>query len=90
MPVIDTPVHPLTVGGEIYEACQNKKRVAGYWAPDREYLPDGRWINVQRWIPNEMSKLCRYDMSLSDRKCRGCKQIGLGEKYADDVRSKGR
>jgi hypothetical protein len=33
---------------------------------------------------------CRYDMSLSDRRCFGCVHGGTGEQYDQMIRSKGR
>lgn len=86
MPVLDHPVHPLTIGGQHY-GCHNRGEfAAGYWAPDREYREDGTWQDAQRFIPHTMSKGCRYDKSLTDSKCAGCKRRGQGEEYVEEIR----
>ena len=36
-----------------------------------------------------MSTECRYDMSLSDKRCSGCKHVGSGEAYDKMVRERG-
>ncbi len=90
MPVLDHEVHPSTVGGDRYEECQRKVRKPGYWAPDREYLEDGTYIEKQTFIEDKSSKPCRYDMSdTQDSKCIGCPQRGVGRQYDNEVRSRG-
>lgn len=86
MPVIDHPVHPSTIQGQDARyGCHNQPRReegAGYWAPDREYLADGRWIGTKRFIKDRASIDCKYDMSATDTKCAGCCWIRSGEPCA--------
>ena len=86
---LDTPVHPSTVGSERYDACQKAVRKPGYYARDREYLPDGRWHDVLVWVEDRHSQGCRYDLSLADPKCEGCSQRGDGVAYDKHVRANG-
>lgn len=94
MPVEDLPVHEKVreKAGTKY-GCFNKDRdMLGYYAPNRMagsdgYKPVFRLEAVR--IPHVMSRECRYDMSLNDMKCQGCKHIGSGEAYADKVRKNG-
>lgn len=44
---------------------------------------------MPREWPFVMSEECRYDMSLTDRKCEGCEWRGSGERYAEDIRRRG-
>ncbi len=88
MPVEHHPVHPLTIVSERYDACQKKERQGGYWARNVSYKvtpPKDVWI----YVNDNMSKECRYDMSLTDPKCAGCTQQGSGERYDKIVRSAG-
>ena len=90
MPVEDIPVHPLTVGGDRYTACQNKVRKAFYFAPNRRYRADGTFVIEQTKVEDRSSTECRFDMSLSDPKCDElCPRRGQGEQYDQMVRSKG-
>jgi hypothetical protein len=95
MPVVDHPVHPRTVGGALY-GCHNRAPFkASYIAPDRIYdaqpgpLPNS-YRSVQTAIPHAMSTDCRYDMSLTDKKCADCIHRGSGEEYDKMIRSNGR
>ena len=53
-------------------ACWNKPREKGFWARDVKFNefkpPEDGWV----WVPDEMSKECRYDKTLEDPKCAGC------------------
>lgn len=69
MPVIDHPVHSLTIGGQLYGCHCRAEFKAGYWATDRTYAPEGMIRTWQAFIPHAMSRECRYDMSLTDAKC---------------------
>lgn len=42
------------------EPCHNNRPspAVGYYATNRRYLPDGRWVLDPVWIPNTMSKEC--------------------------------
>lgn len=72
MPVIDHPVHRSTIRDADHRyGCHNR-------APYRETLvvQDGWSIDGTRRtveIPFRMSRECRYDRSLDDSACSGCK-----------------
>lgn len=90
MAVLETSVHSLTIGKPTYTTCQTKKRKPSYWATDRRYYPDGSYEFVSVRVPDNSSKLCRYDMSDIDSRCEGCPQVGLGKQYDQDIRSRGK
>ena len=71
MPVLDHAIHPSTQIGEGYRyGCWNLPRTRyGYH-------------HRGRFVRDVMSKECRYDMSLTDPFCKGCRWAGSGEKYA--------
>ena len=91
MAVIDHPVHKKVkeLAGTKY-GCHNRDRdFTGYQAPNRAAGSNGYspvWFLERVRIPHVMSRECRYDMSLTDIKCDGCKHRGSGETYADHVR----
>lgn len=74
MPVIDHATHAHTVleDGRPY-GCHDKVFA-------RSYLHAN-----MRLVEHRMSKECRYDKSLSDGRCAGCKHAGSGERYAAEV-----
>lgn len=85
MPVADTPVHALTVAGDLY-GCHNREPFSpGYYAPDRKYREDGTWENVQAFIPHRMSTECRYDQEAAPERCSGCCWQGGGARYVESV-----
>lgn len=88
---IDHDVHEKTreVTGTKW-GCHNRPPFKdGYWSPDRVYREDGTYFETKVFIKNVMSKTCRNDVSLSDRKCPECKHIGQGEIYSEFVRRNG-
>lgn len=92
MPVEDHAVHSKTkVAADKPYGCHNREMSEGYYAPNRFAGTTGNepiwWIGRVR-IPHVMSRECRYDMSLSDLRCSGCKHRGSGERYAELVRSR--
>ena len=44
----------------------------GYWAPDRDYRPDGTFYTKLTFIPYKNSTECRYDLWKTDPRCAGC------------------
>lgn len=80
MPVIDHDVHPSTMKGPDFRyGCWNKPR-------------PGNLVNLGGHFGLRlfrMSRDCRYDMSLTDYACHGCKHRGSGEAYAQSVREAG-
>ena len=83
MAVIDHPVHDkVKQKADAQYGCKNRTHADGYWAPDRRYFPDGRFETTCVWIPNVMSRDCRFDLSMNDPLCRTCEHKGSGEEYA--------
>ncbi len=91
MPGLDYEVHELTrQDSDAKYGCNNRGEFsAGYYAPDRKYLPDGRWFDTMTFIPHRMSTECRFDISLTDTKCNTCPRRGSGEAYDKLIRSRG-
>ena len=96
MPVIDHEVHPSTrILADHRYGCWNREEYAGgYYAPDG--LDDVKDIDGfkdarirLKYIPNVLSKDCRYGMSVTDPSCSGCRHRGEGEEYAGAVRKDG-
>lgn len=86
MPVLDNPALPNNskLGNEPY-LCQQRKRKEGYFVQVRRYFPDGSYSMGPEFIPDRLSISCRYDMSLHDSGCMGCRWKGQGEAYAESV-----
>lgn len=78
MPVIDHATHERTVlvEGTPY-GCHNKSFRDAF-----EHVNAHAQVSL---VPHRMSKTCRYDKSLGDARCAGCKHIGSGEQYAAEV-----
>jgi hypothetical protein len=84
MPVVDTPVHEKVREKEGAKyGCWNKPRPKGGDEVRSIYAMPRSW-------PYVFSEECRYDMSLTDSKCEGCKWRGSGEAYDAMVRSNGK
>jgi hypothetical protein len=89
MAVIDHPVSDMVrESADAKWGCWNRPErfSEGYYAPDRMYCADGDYEQLHAWIPHVMSHTCRNDISLTDRKCQGCRHIGSGEAYSESVR----
>ena len=86
---LDFEVHALTIGKPTYTTCQIKQRKPFYWATERRYFPDGSYEFISVRIPDHSSKQCRYDMSETDSRCAGCKQVGVGNAYNEHIRKVG-
>ncbi len=91
MAVIDHPVHAKTKFDDTTRyGCHNRKDfVESYYAPNRRagangYEPTFYMERVR--IPFTMSRECRFDRSLQDPWCEGCKHRGSGEAYDAKVR----
>ena len=94
MPVEDHAVHSKVKekAGTKYGCFNRKPYMEAYYAPNRKmgssgYEPIFFFERVR--VPHTMSRECRYDMSLKDVKCDGCKHIGSGERYAEKVQANG-
>ena len=82
MPVIDHPVHQHGVrDAEHRYGCFNRK-------PFKERVVIETWRGLVTW-PFRMSMECRYDRSLTDSACAGCKHAGSGESYVAEQEAKG-
>lgn len=92
MAVIDHPVHEKVKINESFRyGCHNRKEfMDAYYAPNRAAGTDGYkptwWLERIR-VPFVMSRDCRFDMSLTDAACEGCKHRGSGEAYVARVRA---
>lgn len=68
--------------------CKDRVLKPGYWTKEREYSSDGGFTLVDRFIKHTMTTECRYDLSLSDPRCEGCRDRGSGEAhYRKDTHS---
>lgn len=92
MPVIDHAVHKKTQFDDTKRyGCHNRKDfVESYYAPNRRagangYEPTFYMERVR--VPFTMSRECRFDLSLKDPWCEGCKHRGSGEAYDAKVRA---
>jgi len=83
MPVEDHEVHEKTRTTTTKPRwCTDRPDFGtGYFAPDREYFPDGRFRQINVWIPHTMSKTCRYDLAESDSQCATCSRKHEGAEY---------
>ena len=79
MPVIEHQVHQHGVrDAEHRYGCHNR-------APYRETCTSS---HGDTW-PFRMSRECRYDRSLDDSACAGCRHAGSGERYVTEQQAKG-
>ena len=83
MPVIEHPVHEHGIrDAEHRYGCFNRP-------PMREWVEASlSTFNAAHW-PHRMSRECRYDRSLSDSACAGCRHAGSGERYVAEQQAKG-
>lgn len=80
MPVIDHEVHPLVQqSADARYGCLNR-------GANKPRYFTFNW----RLVEYRMSEGCRFDKSLSDPKCEGCKHRGSGEAYDLRVRTEGK
>ena len=79
MPVVEVVVRPgSSVGPEHRYGCFNRQA----FKQTVESSHGDTWTY-------RMSNECRYDRSLSDRFCQGCKHAGSGEQYIAEQNAKG-
>ena len=82
MPVVEHPVHQHGVRDADYRyGCHNR-------APYLDTVTVESWRGKVTW-PFRMSKECRYDRSLDDSACSGCRRAGSGEAYIAEQEKKG-
>lgn len=75
-----TPEECIDAGGACMihaYGCHNKPTVDGYWANDGLLIhEDGNGSRItcykQVWVPNVMTRGCKYDRRHEDWSCRGC------------------
>lgn len=93
-PVEEHEVHEkVRISSSKPYGCQNREIIDSYYAPNRFFGSDGYkpMIKLEAVrINHVMSRDCRYDLSMSDERCVGCKHRGSGERYSELVRSKGK
>lgn len=58
-------------------ACANKQRQSGYWHYGIEFI-NRQPVPVTTWIPDMMSKECRYDRKQVDT---ACDKANCGKRY---------
>ena len=79
MPVVEVKVRPSSsVGPEHRYGCFNRPA----------FKQTVESSHGETW-PYRMSNECRYDRSLSDRFCAGCKPAGTGQQYISKQNAKG-
>lgn len=98
-PVLDHEVHEsVKIDSTARYGCHNRKPFKKfYWAPNRHLptLRDPKMFFKQlfqfhaKQIEHVMSTDCRFDMSLKDLMCKGCKHRGSGEAYDASIRGHG-
>ena len=82
MPVVDHDVHEHGVrDAEHRYGCHNRP-------PYKEAVRLYGWKGSVTF-PFRMSRECRYDRSLSDSACAGCRHAGSGEAYVSNQELKG-
>lgn len=69
--------------------CKDRVMRDGYFLQVRDYAPDGTYIMLDKFVRHTMSKVCRYDHSLTDIRCTDCAHRGSGEAYDAMVRARG-
>lgn len=79
MPVDDHPVHEkVRIDADKPYGCKDRVMSKGYYAPNREYRPDGTFYLRLSFIPHVMTTGCKYDFRRTDPRCKGCKQRSDG------------
>ena len=74
MPVEDHEVHEsVKISADKRYGCWGRIGMKmGYYAPDREYRPNGTFLIRLTFIPHVMTTDCRYDLWETDPRCTGC------------------
>lgn len=88
MPVEDHEVHEkVKISADEPYGCSNRTGFGkGYYAPDREYRPDGTFYTRLTFIPHAMSTSCRsFYLWDTDPRCAVCK-AERDEAYANTMR----
>ena len=88
MPVIEHPVHEHGIrDAEHRYGCHNRPPFEETLAVQGGWRIDGTRRLVE--IPFTMSRDCRYERSLDDSACAGCRHAGSGERYVAEQQAKG-
>ena len=77
-PVDDHPIHPSTQKGDGYRyGCHNhpSRKGAAYYAPNRRYLPDGRFVIELVRIATEWIDYDRCPAGSEHPFCDGCRHL---------------
>ena len=84
MPVLDHEVHEsVKIDSNARYGCFNRKPYTD------SYLAHPWAATGHKDTKHRMSRECRFDMSLKDLMCEGCKHRGSGELYNEMIRSQG-
>lgn len=90
MPVIEHATHESTIQRkDARYGCYNRTHKDSYTVENKAFVVSESGTTIithQMKVPSVMSKECRFDMSLTDSLCQGCKHQGSGEQYANKVR----
>ena len=92
MPVIDHPVHEHGVRSADSHryGCFNRGPFKGHTVVQDGWWRDGYELTAKAvCMPFHMSQECRYDRSLADPACAGCKHAGSGERYVAEQEARG-
>ena len=88
MPVIEHPVHEHGVrDAEHRYGCWNRAPCKEAFVVQDGWRSEGYRRTVTLLF--RMSRECRYDRSLSDSACAGCRHAGSGERYVAEQQSRG-
>ena len=88
MPGLEHAVSAMTKRSDEPYGCHNRLRGQPWMMVQDGWNAAGQRHMVM--MLDRMSVECRYDMSLSDKRCAGCQWAGSGEEYDQKIRSAGR
>ena len=86
MPVVEHEVHQHGVrSADVHRyGCHNRPdNFQPLVLMEQRIATDGWVYAAERRYPHRMSHDCRYDRSLSDRFCQGCKHASSGEAWIE-------
>lgn len=84
MAVLEHEVHEkVKIDSSFRYGCHNRK-------PFQDSYVAAPWGNSRQIVKFVMSRECRFDMSLRDPACEGCKHRGSGEAYDAMIRAQGK
>lgn len=83
MPVVEHEVHQHGIrDAEHRYGCWDRLSFKNWFRAQDGWWHDGsELVGKSAMVPHRLSTDCRYDRSLSDPACRGCRHAGSGERY---------